>query len=106
MKTSRIHPHSPPWARRYTVTAWARVLAGPAHHRWTSRDINQLIGDWIGVGHWLPEAPHKPIGLLRAILLWHGRNNLAERPAALDCAREAAELAAHRDGVAAQLARA
>ncbi|MBV8350344.1 MAG: hypothetical protein JOZ49_23400 [Mycolicibacterium sp.] len=29
---------------------------------------------------------------------------MAERPAALDCAREAAELAAHHDGVAAQLA--
>ena len=50
----RADPHAPPWARRHSVTAWARMLAGPAPHRWTPRDVNQLIGDWIGVGHWLP----------------------------------------------------
>ena len=88
----RADPHAPSWARRYSVTTWARVLAGPACHGWTSRDVNQLIRDWIGVGHWLPAAPHKPIGLLRAILAWHA--NLAERPAALEQAREAAERAA------------
>ena len=37
----------------------------------------------------VPAAPHKPIGLLRAILAWHA--NPAERPAALEEAREAAE---------------
>ena len=31
-----------------------------------------MITDWIAVGHWLPERPHKPIGLLGAILAWHG----------------------------------
>jgi hypothetical protein len=83
---------SPPWARRYrTGTPWARVLAGPAQHGWTPRDVNQLITDWIGTGHWLPEEPHKPIGLLGAILAAHG--NLDERPSALDEAREQAELA-------------
>ena len=98
----RADPHSPPWARRYTVTAWARVLAGPAQHRWVSRDVNQLIRDWIGMGHWLPDSPHKPIGLLSAILAWHGADHLADRPAAADMAREAAELAAHRTRRAAQ----
>ena len=35
-------------------------------------------------------------------MIWHGRDNLAERPAALDIAREAAELAAHRTRLAAR----
>ncbi|GAC1638774.1 MAG: hypothetical protein NVS4B6_08910 [Mycobacterium sp.] len=26
----RADPHAPPWARPYTVSAWAAVLAGPA----------------------------------------------------------------------------
>jgi hypothetical protein len=98
----RADPNSPPWARRYTISAWARVLAAPAHHDWTSRDVNQLIRDWIGVGHWLPDAPHKPIGLLRAVLAWH--TNLAERPAALEEAREAAARAARRAQLRAQAA--
>ncbi|MGY4646614.1 hypothetical protein ACVWWN_000410 [Mycobacterium sp. URHB0021] len=94
---------SPPWARRYrTGTPWARVLAGAARHGWTPRDINQLITDWIGTGHWIPDAPHKPIGLLGAILAAHG--NLDDRPAALDIAREQAELAEARARVSAQLA--
>jgi hypothetical protein len=94
---------SPPWARRYrTGTPWAWVLTGAARHGWTPRDINQLITDWIGTGHWLPDSPHKPIGMLGAILAAHG--NLAERPAALDEEREAAELAAARERVARQLA--
>ena len=100
----RADPHSPPWAQRYTVSAWARVLASPAQHGWVARDVNQLIRDWIGVGHWLPDAPHKPIGLLYAMLAWHGAENLADRPAAADMAREAAELAAHRTRRAAQQA--
>jgi len=78
------------------------VLSGAARHGWTPRDINQLITDWIGTGHWIPENPHKPIGLLGAILAAHG--NLQERPAALDEEREAAELAAARERVAQQLA--
>jgi hypothetical protein len=98
----RADPHAPPWARRHTVSAWARMLAGPARHGWVSRDVNQLIRDWIGVRGWLPDDPHKPIGLLGAMLAWHG--DLAERPAAADMAREAAEFAAHRVQLAAQLA--
>ena len=96
---------SPPWARRYrTPGAWARVLAGPAAHGWTPRDINQLITDWIGTGHWIPDSPHKPIGLLGAILAWHGPDNLDDRPAAADEAREAAELAAAQARRAASVA--
>ena len=79
------------------------MLAGPAAHRWASRDVNQLIGDWVGVGHWLP-TPHKPIGLLGAILAWHGHDNLDDRPAAADMAREAEQLAADRARIADQLA--
>jgi hypothetical protein len=101
-RTWRADPYAPSWARRYSVSAWAAVLAGPARHGWSPRDVNQLIRDWIGVGHWLPAAPHKPIGLLRAILAWHA--NLAERPAALDQAREAAERAARRAHLGAQAA--
>jgi hypothetical protein len=98
-----VDEQSPPWARRYrTATPWAHVLTGAAQHGWTPRDINQLITDWIGTGHWIPDGPHKPIGLLGAILVAHG--NLAERPAALDEARERAELIAARERVARQLA--
>jgi hypothetical protein len=100
----RADPCAPPWALRYSSTAWARLLASPARHGWTARDLNQVIGDWVGVGHWLPDAPHRPIGLLGAILAWHGSENLSDRPAALDEAREVAELAAHRARLAAQLA--
>nr|WP_255525603.1 helix-turn-helix domain-containing protein [Mycolicibacterium sp. BK634] len=89
---------SPPWARRYRTGApWAAILAGPARHGWTPRDLNQLLTDWIGTGHWLPDSPHKPIGLLGKVLATHG--NLEERPAALDVAREEAELAAARQRV-------
>ena len=98
-----LDEQSPPWARRFrTGTPWAWVLTGAARHGWTPRDINQLITDWIGTGHWIPESPHKPIGLLGAILAAHG--NLAERPAALDEAREREELAAAREHLAKQVA--
>ena len=94
-------PQSPPWARRYrTGTPWVPVLSGPARHGWTPRDVNQLISDWIGTGHWVPDNPHKPIGLLGAMLARHA--NLEERPAALEEAREAAEWAASRARLAAQ----
>lgn len=101
----RSAPQSPPWAQRHTASAWAALLAASARHGWTPRDLNQLITDWAGVhGRAIPDSPHKPIGLLGAILCWHGRDNLDERPAALDEAREAAELTAGRARIAAQLA--
>ena len=101
-KAWRADPHTPPpWSRRHSPSAWAAILAAPAAHGWTPRDLNQLIGDWLGVGYWIADAPHKPIGLLGAILAWHGADNLNQRPAAADIAREAAELAAEHARVAA-----
>jgi hypothetical protein len=101
----RAAPQSPPWAQRHTASAWAALLAAPARHGWTPRDLNALITDWAGVhGRRIPDTPHKPIGLLGAVLAWHGRDNLDARPAALDEAREAAELAAARARIAAQFA--
>lgn len=94
---------SPPWALRYrTGTPWAAVLTSAAHHGWTPRDVNTLIGDWAGTGHWVPEAPHKPIGLLGAILAAHG--DLTNRPSAYDEAREQEELRQARARIAEQLA--
>jgi hypothetical protein len=90
----RADPHAPGWARRHSAAAWARLLAGPARHGWVARDLNQLISDWVGVHRWVPDDPYKPIGLLGAMLAWHG--DLTNRPAAADMAREAHELAAHR----------
>lgn len=98
----RADPHAPPWARRHSPHAWAALLAGPARHRWCARDINQLITDWAGIHGWIPDTPHTAIGLLGAMLKWHG--DLEVRPAALDMAREAAELAAARARVSEQLA--
>ncbi len=48
-----LSQQSPPWARRYrTGTPWARVLAGPARHGWTPRDVN---------------TPHPRLGRHRAL---------------------------------------
>jgi hypothetical protein len=97
-----LDQQSPPWARRYrTGTPWARVLAGPARHGWTPRDVNTLIHDWVGTGHWLPESPHKPIGLLGAMLATHG--DLTNRPSAYEVMREQEELARSRARITAQL---
>ncbi|GAB4686162.1 hypothetical protein MOKP106_42570 [Mycobacterium avium subsp. hominissuis] len=100
----RTHPHAPPWARRFTPTSWAAMLAAPAAAGWTPRDLNQLVTDWLGVGRRIPDSPARPIGLLGAILAWHGLDNLAERPAALDEAREAHARAAQQQRRAASAA--
>jgi hypothetical protein len=98
----RADRHAPPWARRHSAAAWAALLAAPAAHHWSPRDINALITDWAGVsGRRIPDHPHKPIGLLGAMLVWYGRERLAERPAALEEARAAAAAAAHRAQLAA-----
>ena len=98
----RADPHAPPWARRHSVHAWAGVLAAPAAHGWIPRDLTALVSDWAGVHGWVPNTPHTAIGLLGAMLAWHG--DPAVRPAALDMAREVAELAAARERVAEQFA--
>ncbi len=90
----RADPASPPWALRHSEHAWGSVLAAPAEAGWSSRDVNTLVADWAGVHGWIPVSPHRPIGLLGAMLRWHG--DLTVQPAALDLAREAAELAAAR----------
>ena len=101
----RADRHAPPWCRRHSAAAWAAILAGPAAHGWSPRDVNALIGDWAGVtGARIPDRPHKPIGLLGAMLAWHGAERLGERPAALDEALDAAARAAHRAQLAAQRA--
>jgi hypothetical protein len=93
---------SPPWARRYrTGTPWVHVLAAPARYGWTPRDVNTLIRDWVATGHWLPESPYKPIGLVGAIIAAYG--DLNNRPSAYEVAREREELARERARVAAQL---
>jgi hypothetical protein len=50
----------------------------------------------------LPDSPHKPIGLLGAMLAAHG--DLINRPSADDVAREEQELAQERARITAQLA--
>lgn len=86
---------TPAWAARHTPRGWAGLLASPAAHGWTPDDINQAIREWTTVGaNYLPENPHRPIGLLGAILRWHG----LEPPGAADRAR-AAEAAATRAAI-------
>ncbi|GLD33470.1 helix-turn-helix domain-containing protein [Mycobacterium kiyosense] len=88
----RADPHAPPWARRFGVGSWAAMLAAPAAAGWTPRDLNALVSDWLGAGHRIPDAPPRPIALLGTLLAWHSAHNiLADRPAALDEAREAHE---------------
>ncbi|ORW49821.1 plasmid replication protein [Mycolicibacterium peregrinum] len=99
----RATPDCPPWARRHSASAWAALLAAPARHGWKARDLTQLVTDWLGVtGRTIPDAPYRPIGLLGAILAWHGAENLDDRPAAAEEAREAAEVAAAAARVAGQ----
>jgi hypothetical protein len=85
----RQNAQTPRWAHRYTSAAWSHVLAKPAAHGWTDRDLNQLLRDHTlaGNGQWIATSPHRPILLLAGILNQHG--DLDNRPAALDDAREA-----------------
>lgn len=91
----RRSPGAPPWCQRHSSAAWAALLAAPAAAGWTPRDLTHLVRDWIGAGHWIADHPRRPIALLAAIVASHP--NVQVRPAAADEAREAAELAAHRD---------
>ena len=88
----RADPHAPPWVRKFGASSWAAMLAAPAAAGWTPRDLNALVSDWLGAGHRIPDAPPRPIALLGTLLAWHSAHNtLADRPAALDEAREAHE---------------
>ncbi|PYE13510.1 hypothetical protein DFR67_11664 [Williamsia limnetica] len=84
----RQDPRTPTWARRYTPAAWSHVLAKPAAHGWTCRDLNALLRDYTlaGNGNWIAARPHRPIPLLAMILNQH--DDLRNRPAAIDDARE------------------
>lgn len=82
----RRNPRTPRWAHRYSTAAWSHVLAGPAAHGWTDRDLNQLLVDEVGLGRWIANSPSRPILLMAGILNRHG--NLDDRPAAADDARQ------------------
>lgn len=83
---------TPQWARKHTPRGWSAILAPLAAHSWTPEDINELMVDWERTGgHWLPPVPHKPIGLVGAMISWHRRNNgLDHRPAVLLLAQQQA----------------
>ena len=84
----RQNPQAPHWARKYSPAAWSHVLAKPAAHGWTDRDLNALLRDYTltGNGNWIAANPHRPIPLLAMILNKH--DDLHNRPAAIDDARE------------------
>lgn len=93
----RADRHAPPWVRTYAADSWAAMLAAPAAAGWTPADLTALVRDWLSTGHWVPDVPARPIALLGTMLAWHtSHNSLEDRPAALDEAREAEELAAAR----------
>jgi len=93
------HPDSPPWARYKTPTTWAALLALPATHRWTVRDLHRLLDDHTASGHRLLTHPNNPIAYLSWLL---NRTDLTNRPCAMDDAYAAhqAELAAQRQAEA------
>ncbi len=93
-KSWRAHEGAPAWARTHSPHAWAALLAAPARSGWTARDLTAAVNDWLGTGHRIPDRPHKPIGLMGAILAGHG--DFSDRPTALDDARQREELAARR----------
>lgn len=93
----RAHPDSPCWAQFSTPTTWAALLALPAHHDWTARDLHALLDTHARSGRQVLTHPRNPIGYLSWLL---SRIDLADRPCAYADAREAEELAAARQRVA------
>ncbi len=93
------HPDSPPWARYKTPTTWAALLALPARHGWTVRDLHRLLDDHTTSGHRLLTTPNNPIAYLSWLL---NQADLTNRPCAMDDAYTAheAELAAQRQAAA------
>lgn len=78
-------PLTPRWAHRHTPYGWARALAGAADHGWCARDLNQGLRDWQLMGHWVPDDPYRPIGLIGKMLTVLGLN---ERPAMVEMVRD------------------
>ena len=87
-------PDSPPWAKYKTPTTWAALLALPAAHSWTVRDLHRLLADHTTSGKRLFTHPHNPIAYLSWLL---NQVDLTNRPCAMDDVYAAyeAELAAH-----------
>jgi len=95
---------SPPWARYKTPTTWAALLALPAAHGWTVRDLHRLLEDHTTSGRRVLTHPNNPIAYLSWLL---NQIDLTNRPYAMDDVYAAyeAELAAHHRAAApAQLA--
>jgi len=53
-------PDSPPWARYKTPITWAALLALPAAHSWTVRDLHRLLADHTASGRHLLTHPNNP----------------------------------------------
>jgi len=87
----RQEPDSPAWARFKTPTTWAALLALPAAHDWTARDLNKLLDNHARSGSRVFTHPRNPIGYLSWLL---NRVDLADRPCALEDARDAEDAAA------------
>jgi len=88
-------PDSPPWARYKTPTTWAALLALPAAHGWTVRDLHRLLDNHTTGGRRLLTHPRNPIAYLSWLL---NQTDLTNRPCAMDEVYTAyeAELAAQR----------
>jgi len=93
------HPDSPPWARYKTPTTWAALLALPAAHGWTVRDLHRLLTDHAASGRRVLTHPRNPIAYLSWLL---NKADLTNRPCAMDdvYAAHEAELAAQRQAAA------
>jgi len=93
------HPDSPPWARYKTPTTWAALLALPAAHRWTVRDLHRLLEDHTARGRRLLTHPSNPIAYLSWLL---NQVDITDRPCAMEevYAAYEADLAAQRQAAA------
>jgi len=89
-------PDSPPWARYKTPTTWAALLALPAAHGWTVRDLHRLLAEYTASGRRVLTHPNNPIAYLSWLL---NQVDLTNRPCAMDdvyAAYEAELAAQHR----------
>jgi len=92
-------PDSPPWARYKTPTTWAALLALPAAHGWTVRDLHRLLAQHTASGGRVLTHPNNPIAYLSWLL---NQIDLTNRPCAMDDVYAAyqAGLAAHHRAAA------